>query len=109
MYLKKQKKRQTKMTVVDIPLVIMKSTAAFTLVIMFYFYKIFGKAPNFFEVFSLIFNFSGMIYIAYGMSIQNIRLYSGGLLLVAVSYGICVSYYLDRVNERTIKSDDKKK
>jgi hypothetical protein len=97
------------MAAVEIPLIIMKIAATFTLVILFYFYRVMGKAPDFIELFNLIFNFSGMIYIAYGMSIQNIRLYSGGLLLVAVSYGICVSYYLDRVNERTIKSDDKKK
>mgnify|MGYP001449388409 FL=1 len=97
------------MTVVDIPLVIMKSTAAFTLVIMFYFYKIFGKAPNFFEVFSLIFNFSGMIYIAYGMSTNNIFMFRGGLLLVTVSYGIFVSYYLERMGERKTEKDEKKK
>ena len=97
------------MAAVEIPLIIMKMAATFTLVILFYFYRVIGKAPDFIELFNLIFNFSGMIYIAYGMSIQNMLLYKGGLLLVTVSYGICVTYYLDRAIERTNKSDDKKK
>ena len=97
------------MAAVEIPLIIMKIAATFTLVILFYFYRVMGKAPDFIELFNLIFNFSGMIYIAYGMSTNNIFMFRGGLLLVTVSYGIFVSYYLERMGERKTEKDEKKK